>query len=118
MLRPLLWRSSDIRPRIRCESVSVRHLDLRKGRLVQHVVFADDAVQEEHVGRRRIHLVGHHRAGMIEWHRTIDVIPERRRVGPVAADGFLRPRRRQRSLTAGQYILRTLLAGWPVTWLA
>src|SRR5438067_10359714 len=52
---------------------------------------------------------------MIERHRAPNVVPERRRVRPVAADRLERLRRVQRSLSADEHVLRSFLAGRTVT---
>src|SRR5215510_16475734 len=43
-------------------ALPVRHDDLRQALGVHRLVFADDAVLEEQIGRERIHLVGLQRA--------------------------------------------------------
>src|SRR5580765_3761424 len=52
---------------------------------------------------------------MIERHRAVDVVPQRGRVRPVAADGLDRLRRGERSLTADERVLWSLFSGWSVT---
>src|SRR6185436_2630512 len=72
--------------RIAGESVPVRHPDLRERRLVEDVVLADDSVHVEHVRGRTVDFVRRQRPRMLERHRPPDVVPQRRRVGPIAAD--------------------------------
>src|SRR4051812_11645726 len=74
----------DVRPWIADEAVPVRHLHSRERRLIQHVMLADDAVQKQEIGRRLVDLIRCQRAGMIEWHRAADVVPDGGRVRPVA----------------------------------
>ena len=51
---------------------------------------------------------------MIERHRAPDVVPQRRRVRPVAADRLERRGRHQRSAPADEDVLRPFRAGRPV----
>jgi len=68
--------------------------------------FADDAVQEQQVRRQGVHLVGVERLRLRPWHRAADVIEQRRRKGPVAADGAHRRRVAQRAVAADELIAR------------
>src|SRR5207248_1443438 len=81
--------------RIRDEPLAVRHHDLRQARGVDDLILANDAVHVEYVGDGCVDLRRLEQSWLIERHRPVDVVPERRRIGPVAADRFQRARRSQ-----------------------
>src|SRR5947207_7238466 len=60
----LLFLERDVGPRVADEPVAIRHLDLRQRRLVQHILLADDAVEEQHVGGGGVNIVGGQTAGV------------------------------------------------------
>src|SRR5262245_61511643 len=62
------------------EIVAIRHADHRKRCGVDHDVFLDGVVEKEHEGGRRVDLVRRERSWLCGRHRSIDEIPDGRRV--------------------------------------
>src|SRR4051794_35678840 len=73
--------------RIRNEAIAVRHANLRKSALVEYRVFRDDAVEVENVRGDRVDLLRSQRAWLWIRHGSPRVVPQRCRVGPIAAHG-------------------------------
>src|SRR5579864_4725908 len=86
-----------IRPRIRHKAVAVRHLHLGQTLGVHHLIGRDDAVKIENIRYQRVYFRRLQQTRLVERHRPIDVIPHRRRVGPIAPYRLERLRCRERA---------------------
>ena len=83
------------------------------------IVGPDDAVEIEDVGRHRVEFVAGQRFRLLERHRAPDVVEQRRRVGPVAADRlYRRLAGRERTDAADERIVRAARALLAVAGLA
>src|SRR5260221_12280908 len=103
---------------LRDKTVAIGHLDLRQGRRVEHPVLGQDSVQTQDIGGNRIGVVDRERAGGLVGHGPVNVIEQRRRIGPVAAYGLDGGFRGKSALAASEAVLDAVLAVGPVTGLA
>ena len=108
-------RLGQVRAGIGDEAAAVRHLDPRQRAGVDPVVFADDVVEVEHVGDHRVDFVRRERAGLVERHGAVDVVPQGGGGRPEAAHRLPRLLAGQQPLSAGQGVVRPLAPGGPVT---
>jgi hypothetical protein len=100
-----------VRPRITNKSVPIGHFDARQRRFVQLRFFVDNSVQVQNERRNRIGLVGRKTSWSRIWHRAMYVIPDGRRIRPVAAHRPHRVLAPQRALASNErWILRYSLA--------
>src|SRR3569623_107148 len=86
------------------EAVAIRHRHLRQGLRVHHLGRLDDLAFREDVSDHAVDLIVGQRARRTEWHRSLDVIEQRRGIGPVAFDSLDRRFARERTTTAEQLI--------------
>ena len=68
------------------ETVAVRHAHLREGGSIEYVILAHDIVEVENVRGHRVNLVGGERPRRVVRHRAVNVVPNGRRIRPVASD--------------------------------
>src|SRR6476660_5532266 len=95
--------------------VTVRHLDRRKRRRIDHSILSDDAVLMEQPGGHRIHFVWCQRLWSIKGHGAVNVVVEGCCVRPIASNGFYRGSRGQAVLTADQPVHRAFGSGCAMT---
>ena len=86
----------------RHEGVAVGHSDFRQALGIHLGFFFNDLVQEENVGHDGVHLIVRQHAGAIERHGSVDVVPQRCSVRPVAAHRFERFRGTERIAPADE----------------
>src|SRR2546426_3275714 len=103
-----------VRSWVRDKAVPVRHLHKRQRPRIYHGIFLDNPVLEQQPRDHRVDLVRAERARRVKGHRPVDEIVQRRRIRPVAADGFDRLGGRQRALAAHQPVLRPFGARRPM----
>src|SRR5258706_14870535 len=103
-------RVFDVGPRIADKHVPVRHLDRAQRLGIERGLRRQQSVQIEDVSRNRIDIVIAQRLRRVLRHGAADIIEQRRRVGPIAADGPHRIWRRERALAADKLIANTTLA--------
>src|SRR5204862_1839997 len=60
--------------------IANRHLDLRQTLFVEYLIFRNHLVDEQQIGRQRVHLIGSQSPLQPEWHAAIDEIPHYRRM--------------------------------------
>lgn len=106
---PLAAVVEDVLEAGRDEIIPIRHLNFRKTRGVDDILFFDDAVPEEQKRRERVNLVvgeflfrRHRTVIEIGRHGAVDEVPDLGRKRPVASNGFLRLPRGKRALSSGQ----------------
>ena len=100
--RAAFSRLYDIRPRIGDEAVVVRHHHLGQAPGIHHHVFSDDAVEVQDVRHDRVDFSRRQQSRLIEGHRPIDVVPDRRRLRPETPDRLERPGSGERAFPADE----------------
>src|SRR5204862_5393554 len=65
------------------ELIANRHPDLRQTLFVEYLIFRNHLVDEEQIGRQRVHLIGSQSPLQPEWHAAIDDILHYRRMRSV-----------------------------------
>src|SRR5262249_2288863 len=104
-----------VRSWIRDKAVAIRHLHFGQSLRIHDVVVANDAVEVQDIGGYRIDLGWFQETRFVEWHRGIDVVPQRRGIWPEAADGLEGPRCSKSSLPANEDRAHVALRPWSVT---
>src|SRR3954463_4809925 len=99
-----------IRPGIADEPVAVRHLDRRKRIGIERRIRSHQPVQVQDVRRHRVNLLIAERLRRVLRHRTANVVEQRRRIWPIAADGPDRLWRCYRALPTDEPITQPALA--------
>src|SRR5580704_1219755 len=97
------------------EAVAIGHLYLGEGACVERRVLRDNAIEEQHVSRNGVDLVGREGLRRVERHGASNKVEQCRCVGPETAAGFFRLLVAQRADAADQPVHRLTLAIGAVT---